>query len=429
MDNCTWRGTTCEFFDNESTQSSINFFNVHKIGNLEKDAKKYIVPKDHLRIFNIDNYIESKTFFRDIVTYFQDIKFDEELQLISYNQEWNISQINYSREVEKFKIIIGNNRISTNQNRTNRQIGNFSLNLLKGLKNQSSKNLILRKLYILLMLSTSTEIQSNQFTFKVEYDETVVSKVCNYADCDTGDIDCLDKIYDWIINEEGSENSFNEKVKVVRSIISRNNRFEISESILDSARSIFQRIINKETEKYFEQVNQLKDDFLTIAERENSIYQSLHFKLLGWFSAVALTIFDKIKDYNGTNIIERVLASSSQKTTLILMMLIMALIIIFLMYCLETRKNQEEFWKLKEFYTGSLMFNNDDFQNKIEFPRINQNYLFGVIVFIFLLLLRLIFTSVYYIIAVMLFGILVTIFYKKGVMEILSSKIDKKDEK
>ena len=169
----------------------------------------------------------------------------------------------------------------------------------------------------------------------------------------------------------------------------KNKSFTIENSLLNSVKSIFQRIINSNVDRYFNEVTLLKDDFLKIVERENDIYQSLHIKLIGWFSALALLIFDKIKDYSGDDIFYKLLTSDSQKTELLLIMLIFALVFILIIYILEMRKNQDEYEKLKSFYTNSLMFDDGDFEEKIKSPCLDFRYILFMLWIVSILLLKL----------------------------------------
>ena len=142
-------------------------------------------------------------------------------------------------------------------------------------------------------------------------------------------------------------------------------------------------------DRYFNEVTLLKDDFLKIVERENDIYQSLHIKLIGWFSALALLVFDKIKDYSGNDIFYKLLMSDSQKTQLLLIMLIFALVFILIIYILEMKKNQDEYRKLKLFYTNSLMFDDGDFEEKIKLPCLDFRYILFMLWIVAILFLKL----------------------------------------
>ena len=108
-------------------------------------------------------------------------------------------------------------------------------------------------------------------------------------------------------------------------------------------------------------------------------------------TALSLLIFDKIKDYDGADVISRLLNSSSEKTQLLLVLLVCALLVILIIYILEMWKNQDEYLKLKDFYTKSLMFNGDDFKNKVKFPIIDDRYVVLILVVGLILILRIFF--------------------------------------
>ena len=221
----------------------------------------------------------------------------------------------------------------------------------------------LNRIFILLFLSTNTEIKILEdgfiFDFRISEDRISISEKYGFSEVNINDIDLLNSVYDWVINDTGYYNTYKQRLDIVRSIIVKNGTFRINEDIVNKAESIFKRIISQETDKYFEEVSNLKNDFLKITERENDIYQSLHLKLMGWMTALSLLIFDKIKDYDGADVISRLLNSSSEKTQLLLVLLV--------------------------------MFNGDDFKNKVKFPIIDDRYVVLILVVGLILILRIFF--------------------------------------
>lgn len=388
MQNDSWNGTSYEIVDDESNRDLIEFLQYNKV-ELEEENGKYIVYQNNTTIFNLNNYIETKIHFTDIEDYFSDIDFSEKIDYIYRdNHNWKSEEIDVKDEIEKYNNVIKSNII-------NRDIKNFSVNLLRKIENPSEKILHLNRIFILLFLSTNTEIKilENGFTFdfKIIEDRISISERYAFSEVNTNDIDLLNSVYDWVINDTGYYNTYKQRLDIVRSIIVKNGTFRINEDIVNKAESIFKRIISQETDKYFEEVSNLKNDFLKITERENDIYQSLHLKLMGWMTALSLLIFDKIKDYDGADVISRLLNSSSEKTQLLLVLLVCALLVILLIYILEMWKNQDEYLKLKDFYTKSLMFNGDDFKNKVKFPIIDDRYVVLILVIGLILILRIFF--------------------------------------
>ena len=174
--------------------------------------------------------------------------------------------------------------------------------------------------YICLMLlfSNFTNHENDLFKFKLVIDNNEITNDYCFGDSiPDKQLEFLEELYYWIVDDG---DNYIQKLSIVRSILLKNKSFTIENSLLNSVKSIFQRIIDSNVDRYFNEVALLKDDFLKIVERENNIYQSLHIKLMGWFSALALLIFDKIKDYKGEDVFFRLIGSDSQKTKLLLLM-------------------------------------------------------------------------------------------------------------
>lgn len=388
MKNDSWNGTSYEIVNDESNRDLIEFLQYNNV-ELEEEKGKYILYQNNKTIFNLNDYIETKTHFADIEDYFYDIDFSEKIDYIYRdNHNWKIEEIDIKDEMEKYNNVVKSNII-------NRDIKNFSVNLLRKVENPSQKILHLNRIFILLFLSTNTEIKILEdgfiFDFRISEDRISISEKYGFSEVNINDIDLLNSVYDWVINDTGYYNTYKQRLDIVRSIIVKNGTFRINEDIINKAESIFKRIISQETDKYFEEVSNLKNDFLKITERENDIYQSLHLKLMGWMTALSLLIFDKIKDYDGADVISRLLNSSSEKTQLLLVLLVCALLVILIIYILEMWKNQDEYLKLKDFYTKSLMFNGDDFKNKVKFPIIDDRYVVLILVVGLILILRIFF--------------------------------------
>lgn len=425
MQNDSWNGTSYEIVNDGSNRDLIEFLQYNNI-ELEEENGKYIVYQNNTTIFNLNDYIETKTHFTDIEDYFSDIDFSEKIDYIYRdNYNWKIEKIDVKDEIEKYNNVIKSNII-------NRDIKNFSVNLLRKVENTSQKILHLNRIFILLFLSTNTEIKILEngfiFDFKIIEDRISISEKYGFSEVNTNDIDLLNSIYDWVINDTGYYNTYKQRLDIVRSIIVKSGTFRINEDIVNKAESIFKRIISQETDKYFEEVSNLKNDFLKITERENDIYQALHIKLIGWFSALALLVVDKVKDYSGHDILNRLLVSDSQKTKLLLLLLICALVFISIIYILEIRKNQNEYEKLKEFYTNSLMFDGRDFEDKVEFPKIDDRYISIIIGVLCILGLRIVFSSRSFVLYSVFLIFFLTILFSKEYIKKLSSKFDIKGE-
>ncbi|EMC0735139.1 hypothetical protein VBX90_002780, partial [Enterococcus faecalis] len=195
---------------------------------------------------------------------------------------------------------------------------------------QTDKVKFIQSIYILLFLSNITNYKNNIFNFKVRCDDKEFKMDINY--CDIKVLNLYDT-YLWIIK---NEDNIQTRLKIIRELIIRKKSFDLSNRDLCSADSAFNRIIKEETDKYFSQVNLLKDDFLKLSKEKQESYQALHLKFLGWCSAVALYIYDELKSVDGDNLWKKILFSKSEKSLLILLIFILSLIVIWLLFIKET---------------------------------------------------------------------------------------------
>lgn len=422
-----WNSLSYEIEKTENNRSLIQDIERFKIGEYDSDKNVFTIRTLGMSsvIFNLEDYIDSQLYFQGVVRFFQNKDFSKEIKIIQRDshETWVEENYNFSDEISKIKNMLGENNIDIkvdNRNLYNIPISIFSSN------SQMSK--VKRAKYICLMLlfSNVSKYENNNFKFKLTIDNREITSTYSFGeDLIDNQLEYLEELYNWII---GDGDNYKQKLNIVRSVLLKNKSFIIENSLLSSVKSIFQRIINVETNKYFDEVAHLKEDFLKITERENDIYQSLHLKLMGWLSALAFLIFDKIKDYGGENVISRLLDSDSQKTILLLVLLVCALLVILIIYVLEMRKNQDEYWKLKDFYTNSLMFNGDDFENKVKFPKIDNRYMALILGVAGILLLRVLFSKILFIVLLVALLVIYRKFLRRGLIENITAKLNKKEE-
>jgi hypothetical protein len=224
--------------------------------------------------------------------------------------------------------------------------------------------------------------KENLFSFKIKSDENEIVKEISFKNIESLD---LFKVYEWIIS---SKENLSTRLKIIREIILRKKSFNLVESDIESAKSAFNRIIKEETDKYFIQVNMLKEDFFKLSEQKRKSYNSLHLKFLGWISSIGIFIYGQLKDNPSGNLFYRLFLSVSEKTRLFLIIFLLSLIIIWIIFAKEMWDNQKEYENIKEFYTKQLFFEEADFKNYLGFPKINFWYKFMIVFLILCLLIR-----------------------------------------
>ena len=422
-----WNKLSYEIENTPSNSLLIENLQVFGIVKYDADTNIHTIQTLGLKsvIFNLEDYIEHQESFQGNVRYFQKKDFSKDVRIINKNCKniWIEEKKNLSDEIIKIEKILSNNNININAN--NKHLYNIPISIFNS-KSPISKVRKTKYICLMLFFSNFTNYENDLFKFKLFIDNNEITyDYCFEDSIPDKQLEYLEELYYWIIDDG---DNYIQKLSIVRSVLLKNKSFIIENSLINSVKSIFQRIINSNVDRYFNEVTLLKDDFLKIVERENDIYQALHIKLIGWFSALALLVVDKVKDYSGNDILNRLLVSDSQKTKLLLLLLICALIFISIIYILEIRKNQNEYEKLKEFYTNSLMFDGRDFEAKVEFPKIDDRYITIIIGVLCILGLRIVFSSRSFVLYSVFLIFFLTILFSKEYIKKLCSKFDIKGE-
>ncbi|MBC6299443.1 hypothetical protein [Listeria booriae] len=327
-------------------------------------------------LFLEDKYIIESSFFSKVIAKLKVKEFNEHLKL--YKDNSIIAVDDYSLENNRYeKIITENNINGINKNDLNISVRHFSL------YEKDCKINFLQNIYILILIANITDFKDNSFEFKVKLDDKETIKHISFDSIESLN---LLQIYNWIMLSE--ENLFT-RLRIVREIILNKGSFELIDIDLESAKSAFNRIIKEETNKYFEQINILKDDFLILSERKQESYNSLHLKFLGWCSAIVIFIYDILKDQHSDQLVYKLFRHFSEKVYLFLIIFIISLIMIWLVFIKEMRDYNKEYEKIENFYTKKLFFEENDFHNYIPAPKIPKIYTISFILLLIVLFLRL----------------------------------------
>lgn len=335
-------------------------------------------PKNLL--FLEERYIEECTGFKEVLDKFKIKEFDNQLFIYKGNEIKKLEK--YSQEVDLYKSIISENNI----NNLRKEELNISIKHFKEYE-KSNKMSLIQYIYIMLFISNSTNFDENHFIFKVNIEDKEVKKEVSFNDSVFYN---LENIYLWITE---SKENINTRLNIIRKLIATKNTFDLDQQDLNSAKSCFNRIINDETEKYFEQVNMLKEDFLKLNNQRKKAYQSLHLKFLGWGASIALFIYEEVKNIPSDDVWRSLIFSSNEKIKLFLIIFISSLIIIWLIFKKEIKENHMEFSKIKQFYLTELFFSkSDDKTLKLDAPKISNMYRIIFYIIIFILTIRLVTT-------------------------------------
>ncbi len=308
-----------------------------------------------------ERYIEECVYFPHIVDKFQRKIFNDNLYLYTESKLKKIED--FSNEVKLYNQVINMNNI----NGLKRQELSISIKHFHYYE-QTDRVKMIELIYTLFFLASSTEYDNNIFKFKIVLEDKEFSMNINFEENT-----CFNLIdtYLWIIE---SNDNVNTRLRIIRDLIIRKQSFVLSDKDLESAKSVFNRVIHEEVDKYFLHLNMLKDDFIKLSDRKREIYRSLHLKLLAWGSSIALYVYEELKSTESTDIVNKILFSNSEKSILFISIFSVSIFFIWTLFKKEIDQSIKEYNSLKMFYTEKLFFDVEDFNHYLTCPEILDDY-------------------------------------------------------
>lgn len=386
----SWKGTSLKI--NNRDEGNKNLINVLKKEGidlreeytgftLENQSKYYIFENEFIN--------QSNNLLEIIIKYsqknYQDIG---KIYLPSNRSFANVQA--QPHDENKYDKIIKENRIDAD-------IRNFpiSLNVLnEALDNKNHKSILFIDILILFALATVSNYNAEEVEAEFRIEDKNYKVKLNIVDSKPLH---LFPIYDWIFNEEEYEESYNVKLQVVRQVIINKNDIKDVKGVLEDSKLAYKRIISQKTNEYFEQINQLKDDFLILSKNENTSLRTLNLTFFAWLGYLGLELFNIIVNYKGEDIIPYLLFSNGAKKGIVLLMFIVALIFIFNAYRLEIKSLGETYKVIKEIYEDKILFKTElegksKFETIIKKPEIGKPQMLVFFIFFLALIVRFLLT-------------------------------------
>ncbi|BDR57445.1 hypothetical protein [Xylocopilactobacillus apis] len=344
------------------------------LSNYVEDGELYNTPS---LLFLEERYINETEFFSQIVDKFKIKKFDK--TLLIFRDEKIVDAGCFSKEFNIYSEVISENNI----NGLNKKDLCISVSHFCKYK-MNDKIRFVQSIYIMLFLSNVTEYDDNNFDFQVKLDDESYLQHIDFKQVKSFN---LLNIYSWIVD---SKENVQTRLEIVRKLIIEKRSFNLTKEDLYKAKSIFNRVIKEKTDDYFKQVNMLKDDFFNFTKSQRESYQSLNLKFIGWSSSIALFIYGEIKDKPSGNLMKKILFSKTEKSLLFLLIFFISLIVIWIIFVREMNELKDEYKKIKIFYNDHLFFEENDFSNYMEYPKISRLYIWSFIVLLVLLISRIV---------------------------------------
>ncbi|MCL2560096.1 MAG: hypothetical protein FWE07_06375 [Turicibacter sp.] len=333
------------------------------------------------------DYMERQDHFNDICEKLSVKKYEEPLFLYDDPTETDFIEVDVADEVAIYEAVLAANNLDMKVEKSKLRV---SVNVFELLRRTERVKWV-QNIYVLLFLANSSAYEKGNFIFSVRSEKSEEPFELRLSFMEPEGLR-LYPLYDWVVNDELDTNAYQTKLKVVREVVAKVKSFSDVEGLLEKSKSAFNRIISDKTENYFEQVNRLKDDFLTISNSMARSYKAVHTQMIGWLAAVAIYVYSEVSQTDDQNDlwVRLFCASSSERAQVVLAMLLLALGVIIAIFCRNIYQNKQEYRQLKKFYTDTLYFTDENFEGYIKAPRVEWPYRVLLGVLVVLVLVRLV---------------------------------------
>ena len=263
---------------------------------------------------------------------------------------------------------------------------NISINVLNNIMDDSRKPRLFLDILIMFALGNRVSYDAENVGVEFNLDEERYRVDIDIVNSDPIN---LYPIYNWIFNDEEYKDSYTVKLNIVRQVIIRKRSITDTLGILTDSKLAYKRIISKKTDDYFNQLNQLKEDFLVLSKNENSALRALNISFFAWLGYLGIELFKIIVNYNKADIFTYLFCSTGAKKGIVIMGFIIALFFVFFAYVLEIKSLEKTYNVIKKIYKDKILFENESkedekFESTISKPKIGklQKTIFTVILVI-----------------------------------------------
>lgn len=381
-----WKGTSLKIDDADSCFVE----RLKQEGIILRENDDEITLENQKNYFIYENeFIDQSKHLQTMITKYTQKEYSDKCKVyISEENQFKSIQSNFE-DLEKYLKITKNNIIDGDVRDLN-----ISINVLQNILDDSRiKPRLFLDILILFALGNRISYDAEKFEVEFNLDEEQYKL----------DIDItkpkpinLYPIYDWIFNDEEYQESYTVKLNIARQVIIRKRSITDALGILMDSKLAYKRIISKKTDDYFNQINQLKDDFLVLSKNENSALRTLNIAFFAWLGYIGVELFKIIVNYNKSDILTYLFCSAGAKKGIVILGFIVALFFVFLVYVLEIMSLKKTYNIIKEMYEDKILFENKSEENgkfestirKPEVGKLQMAVFIGILVLLFLRLFK-----------------------------------------
>lgn len=171
---------------------------------------------------------------------------------------------------------------------------------------------------------------------------------------------------------------------------------KISE-ITSSCKIIYERIISQRTNRYFNDVYQLKNDFLNLSESIQKASRTLHIALIAWVTYLASEISKNIFSSGTSDTLHKIFFSESKDIGFFFLILAISLSFILFNYFIEVYSLNKDYKTIKELYSESLLFGEQavkQFEKYIKQPKPSWIYCLSLMAVILIFVIKFIYSII-----------------------------------
>lgn len=381
-----WKGTSLKIDDADSCFVE----RLKQEGIILRENDDEITLENQKNYFIYENeFIDQSKHLETMITKYTQKEYSDKCKVyFSEENEFKSIQSNFE-DLGKYLKVTKNNIIDGDVRDLN-----ISINVLKNILDDSREKPSLF-LDILILFALGNRISYDAEKFEVEFN---LDEEQYKVDIDITNPKPMNlyPIYDWIFNDEEYKDSYTLKLNIARQVIIRKRSITDASEILTDAILAYKRIISKKTDDYFNQLNQLKNDFLVLSKNENSALRTLNISFFAWLGYLGVEIFKIIVNYNRPDILRYLFWSTGAKKGIVILGFIVALSFVFLAYASEISSLKKTYKVIRKIYEDKILFENETTENKkfestIQEPRIGKlqwAVFIGILVFLFLRLFK-----------------------------------------
>lgn len=342
-----WRGTSLEIEINDENNL---FIELLKNENIDVQVSDNICKVENQKDYFIleDDFIEHSKRLPTIIKKLSDKNYDNPIKV--YNR--SNKQFEYNDAKYNDKYIYEN---VTENNNIDGEIRKFQISVSR-LNETLDDSRIKSQLIIdfLVLLALATKVTYTAEKFKVEFITDEDSFVDEF-DLNSKPL-YLFPLYEWVIVSTEYKDSYKTKLQIIRKIIINKRSIHEVNEILKDCKLAHRRIISRKTDDYFSQIADLKNDFLKLADDENSTIRTLNISIFAWLGSIGMELFKLVKDYNNDDFFCYLFFSNGEKKVVTILIFLIALIFIFVCYMVEMNTLKQKYSTIKKIYKDNILF-------------------------------------------------------------------------